>query len=91
MAKTDIKWIAATAVAATVCACLALILIRKMSASFAQAKDEVARKRAQVGDAFTRAEDEAVHGLDEAKSDISRAGRQLHVPALPFRRARPAD
>jgi hypothetical protein len=68
-----------------------VVVIRQVSASLAQAREDVSHKRAEVGDAFKRAEDEAAQGIGEVQSDISRVRRQLHVPTLPFLQCRHAD
>jgi hypothetical protein len=89
--KAEIEWIVVAAAAAAICAWLAVVLIRQMSASLAHAKEEVAETRAEVGDAFTRADDEAVHGLGEVKADISRVQHQLYGPAVPFLKSNQAN
>jgi hypothetical protein len=73
VAKTEVKWIAVAAIVATGIACFAVVVIRQISASLAQAKADVAEERAKVGDAFKRAKDEVGGALKRAEDEASDA------------------
>jgi hypothetical protein len=73
MAKIEIKWIAIAAVIATVLAWFTVVVVQQINASLAEAKKDVEEKRAEVGDAFKRAEDGVGDAFKRAEDEAGDA------------------